>query len=175
MSETHRKCKTCGITLPIDGFSFCNSRAGRRLSCKKCLNARQKGRREADPDKYKNISKRWRDANKDQHASYNTLWHRRNKDKSRSIQLKCKYGITLREYEYLVVAQNNSCAICGITFCSTKDVTRGCRPCVDHDHITDKVRGILCNDCNSGIGFLKEDTRVLSKAITYLNYHALPD
>jgi hypothetical protein len=44
--------------------------------------------------------------------------------------------------------------------------------CVDHDHITGKNRGLLCDYCNSAIGFLKDDTQVLAAAIVYLEKHS---
>lgn len=43
-------------------------------------------------------------------------------------------------------------------------------PCIDHDHSTDFVRGLLCNNCNSAIGLLKEDMNIINNAIKYLRY-----
>jgi len=41
---------------------------------------------------------------------------------------------------------------------------------VDHCHSTRKVRAVLCNHCNSGLGFFRDDTRLLENAIKYLDY-----
>lgn len=70
------------------------------------------------------------------------------------------YNLTQDEYHRMIVLQGNTCAICGNTF--------GDKVCVDHDHSTGKVRGLLCDTCNRGIGLLKDDTRILLSAISYL-------
>ncbi len=77
--------------------------------------------------------------------------------------LKKKYGITIEQYNRMLIEQNNSCAICG------KDADK-CHNglYVDHNHATGKIRKLLCRDCNVGIGHLMEDVLILRKAIEYL-------
>lgn len=84
-----------------------------------------------------------------------------------AIESKCyqckrsaKYGITSPELLSMLEDQNNCCAICGIQFART--------PAIDHCHNTGKVRGLLCGNCNAGIGMLGDDPEILSKAIAYL-------
>ena len=76
------------------------------------------------------------------------------------------YGLSLKEYNELLESQGNCCCIC-----QTK-VPRGAskkgRFHVDHNHTTGEVRGLLCHDCNTGLGLFKDDPNVLSKAIEYL-------
>lgn len=72
-----------------------------------------------------------------------------------------RYGITKSQYESMLSKQNGLCAICG-----TKPAIA-----VDHNHITGKIRGLLCVECNLGIGHFKENKHWLFKAIQYLNYH----
>ncbi len=72
-------------------------------------------------------------------------------DPRRSRQLKNnhlarKYGITIEQYDEMITAQKNKCAICGFEFPESKKLWN--RPCVDHCHRTNKVRGILCRKCN---------------------------
>jgi hypothetical protein len=81
----------------------------------------------------------------------------------RNSQLKRWYGITLDEYNVLLDSQNGKCAICGID----KPMGVGCFH-VDHDHITNKVRGLLCQKCNMGIGALQDSPTILRKAAEYL-------
>ena len=66
-------------------------------------------------------------------------------------------------YEELLGEQAGACAICGLA------ETTGRRLAIDHDHKTGRIRGLLCSNCNRGIGHLKDDTRLLSKAIEYLS------
>lgn len=74
-----------------------------------------------------------------------------------------KYGINLTVYNLLLRKQNGVCAICG-----KPESTKKKRLHVDHCHRTSKVRGLLCNNCNTGIGKLGEDVRILEAAIRYI-------
>ena len=76
--------------------------------------------------------------------------------------IKSDYGLSEDEYNKLFVAQQLSCAICGTTDFGDK------RPFIDHCHKTGDVRGLLCSQCNSLLGFAKDNTYVLKKAIEYL-------
>lgn len=74
--------------------------------------------------------------------------------------LKHRYGITAKQREEMCVAQKGLCAIC-------KTTPR--RLVVDHCHTTKKVRGLLCDECNRGIGALKEDPLIFAAALAYLD------
>lgn len=69
--------------------------------------------------------------------------------------------MSLSRYEELYAAQNGKCAICNTTFV---DKT----PCVDHNHTTGEVRGLLCTTCNAGLGLFKDDLALLYSAKHYL-------
>ena len=73
-------------------------------------------------------------------------------------------GIEPQDYEKLFVEQKGKCAICGT------DNPGGNRKrfCVDHCHDTDRIRGLLCVSCNSGLGYFKDNIDLLSDAATYL-------
>lgn len=91
--------------------------------------------------------------------------HRLNNSKkcylmSYKSKLKHKYGIIITQRDQLITDQNNKCAICKHDFVKT--------PNVDHNHITNKVRGLLCNPCNQMIGLAKENINTLNNAINYL-------
>jgi len=72
-----------------------------------------------------------------------------------------RFGITLEEWETLLVAQNYLCCICGIDLRTTRADT-------DHCHATGKNRGILCHNCNVGLGFFKDSPQLLLSASEYL-------
>jgi hypothetical protein len=82
---------------------------------------------------------------------------------ARKSALKQKFNLTLEEYEKMRENQNNMCAICGI---HQDKVSRWFA--VDHNHITGQIRGLLCLECNNGIGKLKDSVINLKKAINYL-------
>lgn len=79
----------------------------------------------------------------------------------RRARLRHRYGIEADEYDALLLAQGGCCAICG-----AKPGARSLD--VDHEHEGDKVRGLLCRNCNHLIGKCRESTTVLRKAIEYL-------
>ncbi len=81
-----------------------------------------------------------------------------------SAQMKRNYGITLEVYDRMYEQQNGLCAICRLPQLSKRNT----RFCVDHDHDTGQVRGLLCDSCNRGIGLLKDDPRLLENAAQYL-------
>lgn len=109
-------------------------------------------------------SKAWRDANKERAKTNRKRHYEENKehslDYSRSYTLKRKYNLTQAEYNVMLEKQNGTCAIC------FSKCTRALA--VDHEHSTGRVRGLLCNNCNRGIGHLKENVDTLKCAIDYL-------
>lgn len=125
----------------------------------------------ANPERVKAAKKKWRDANKDkirQYAAdarvrnpdYNREWQKANREKAREYSRRSKeanpeayrrwilttqaknYGLTLEELQELIATQGHECAICG------QPPAAGKRLCVDHDHVTGRVRGMLCSRCN---------------------------
>ena len=81
----------------------------------------------------------------------------------REKQIKKRYGITIEEYKTLFYKQNQCCAICK-KHQSEFDISLA----VDHCHITNKVRGLLCYNCNMGLGRFKDNINYLKEAISYL-------
>ena len=82
-------------------------------------------------------------------------------DKDRKLQRA--FGISYEEYLIMLDAQQGGCAICGITSTGKRKAFA-----VDHNHETGKVRGLLCSNCNTGIGNLREDEGIMLRAIEYL-------
>ena len=77
-------------------------------------------------------------------------------------KIKHRYGVTLEWYKNKLQEQNGCCEIC------KQPPKQGKRLFVDHNHGTGKVRGLLCNHCNSMIAYALEMTNNLQKAIEYL-------
>lgn len=80
---------------------------------------------------------------------------------SRKSVLKRKYGITPKEYDEMLRKQDGRCAIC-------REQPGKRRFAVDHNHRTGRLRGLLCDDCNTSIGKLGDDYAAISRAQTYL-------
>lgn len=103
-----------------------------------------------DKNTLKSIHKEWRR----EHPNYSKEWAERNKSKIRLSQIKYNYNLTEEEYEALPKA----CEVCG----STKNL------CIDHNHITGKVRGVLCSRCNSALDLLGDSKEVILKLASYI-------
>lgn len=76
--------------------------------------------------------------------------------------IKRHYGMTVDQYHGLLNSQGGVCAIC------RGQNTNGRRYAVDHDHETGTVRGLLCSQCNVGLGMFRDSTSLLTEAISYL-------
>ena len=86
---------------------------------------------------------------------------KRTPEQRRCNLLRGKYGIEPAEYDAILIKQGGGCAICG-SIASRRYLH------VDHCHKTGRVRGLLCNTCNIGLGHFKDDPERLSRAVVYL-------
>jgi len=74
--------------------------------------------------------------------------------------------MTLDDYDQMLIKQDHKCVICSRT---PTELDK--RLCVDHCHKTNKIRDLLCNNCNAGIGDFKHNVELLRNAIKYLEKH----
>lgn len=89
---------------------------------------------------------------------------------SKNLKLIKTYGITLEELEQKFVEQNYKCKIC------QDDLKEGKGGySVDHDHVTGRVRGLLCRPCNKGLGHFRDDIQIMKLALDYLKYYEEPN
>jgi hypothetical protein len=105
--------------------------------------------------------------------AYNTKERRNNASKRyfktekgklaiRSGKFYRKYGITLEHRAAMISAQDGCCAICNSKMGPANDC------CVDHNHVTNQMRGLLCKRCNFAIGLMKDNPFIAEKAFHYL-------
>lgn len=96
--------------------------------------------------------------------AYNRKYRKEHPDKTtywdRQKHLRRAYGLEVKDYDVLYQSQNGKCAICQEPF--TK------RPHIDHDHVSSRVRGLLCFKCNALLGNAGDRIAVLENAIQYL-------
>lgn len=134
-----------------------------KLICPKCRDTKEKKEFGKDSTIAKGISawcklckKVWR-----------AKWRKENPEKAKAMDfkndLKKNYNITPEVYYKMIEDQNNSCACCGQ---SAEIFKRGLH--VDHDHTTGRVRGLLCTECNPGLGYFQDSIERLEMAIKYL-------
>jgi hypothetical protein len=113
-------------------------------------------------------SARWRAANKDKVKEYKKKY-RSKPDYPHVVRcerLKRNYGITHEQYEKLLENQEGRCAICRTT--EPGGNRHSSHFHVDHDHQTGEIRGLLCCECNRGLGILGDNLENLERVISYL-------
>lgn len=110
------------------------------------------------PDCYRSAKLTYRQKHKEKERLEKKNRYNFSLEKNR--KLKYEYGIGLEKYNYMLASQNNCCAIC--------KKTDGKSLCVDHNHATGKIRGLLCNKCNKALGLFNDDPELLKIADLYL-------
>jgi hypothetical protein len=140
LTETEKQCSKCrGIKLHKDFHNQKSGRGGLASWCKVCAGENGKS------------------------------YHARNRGKPcyekkrRDTQLKHKYGIDSDEYSNILKSQGGKCDVCRV-----KLIDRGTHTHLDHDHKSGKIRGILCTNCNRGLGHFQDNALTLGRAIQYL-------
>lgn len=142
-SETLVHCGRCGLDKPQSEF-YLHSHNGRpRKPCKACLTEQRRGR----------------------YASNNGV------DRAYAELLRREYGLTLDDYNQMVRAQGNRCAICKRPETATYKSGRVKRLAVDHDHATNQVRALLCHRCNLLVWALEDNHTTLSSVEAYVEKH----
>lgn len=124
--------------------------------------------KEANPERIKELQRLHSEKNRDVVRLRSKNWYLNNKERAsanaREVKLR-SYGMTNDAYQSMLEGQGHRCAICG-----AREAMEGknLRMYVDHCHKTGKVRGLLCQQCNVGIGTFKDDPKLLMKAADYL-------
>lgn len=155
-SDGTKECPKCHQTKPFSAYAIDkNNFHGIATYCRECQSAKHAEWRERAGNKQKLAidQKKWRDANP-----------RLAKD----FKLRKTYGVPLGWYDETLAAQGGVCAACG----TDKPGGRGDFH-VDHCHDHGHVRGLLCADCNVGIGYLHHSVARMEAAIRYLNRTSL--
>lgn len=126
-------------------------------------------------------SRRWRLANPEKDRQLKQDYYRRKHpevkrhnregESLRARNLRKRFGISLEQYEAMFRSQNGLCAICKHPE-RRKGKDGNVLPlCVDHDHETQRIRQLLCGDCNTAIGLMKDDVLRLNAASEYILRH----
>lgn len=144
-----KKCTKCARYLSLDQFYRDRSRAdGLYPQCKKCARAAKKADRE-------------RPGYKARFREYKTNWRQKNIEKVRAQERRRRRETS--GFDALIIAQSGRCAICQRPETAANTVFH-----VDHNHVSGVVRGLLCSNCNTGLGLFADSSMRLEAAIAYL-------
>lgn len=160
-----KRCTKCGNEKDLDDYyREPGGRDGRRGDCIECVKAYRKARYPLVRDQAIARTKAWQEANRERHLE--NLRRRRQrpevKAKNRDGHLRRKFGITSETFDAMFEAQEGRCAIC------RRKPTPGISLHVDHEHATNRVRGLLCFKCNNALGDFEDDQALLLSAVNYL-------
>jgi hypothetical protein len=159
-------CRTCRETKPVEEFVTAKrSKDGKDGQCKECNAAYWRKRRpEAKPYLPKTAEELKAIA-----LERARLWYYGHQDWVRDRNLRRQYGLSLEQFNQMFEEQGKCCRTCHRT------EPKGQNWVVDHDHVTNRIRGILCNLCNTAIGLLDENRETLVRLIEYLRSSTLLD
>jgi hypothetical protein len=143
MTKTCFRCKQRKDTTEF--YSAKRPKDGLTCYCKLCCNERASEYRINHPAKVKENRQRW----KQEHPDY-----------GRKAHLRKVHGITVEQYNRMLQDQHGCCKICNHPTTSTL--------VVDHCHTTGNIRGLLCDDCNLGLGKFRDNVDYLQSAVQYL-------
>lgn len=112
-------------------------------------------------------SKNWASRNRNYRNEYNKKYNQQHSERVKDTHYFARYGITLDEARIILESQSGLCAICKrvLQFGGKKGRDA---PCINHSHLTGKVRGILCTSCNLLIGYASDSKNILESASNYL-------
>ena len=176
-------CRTCKKELSLSCFSTQFSKIYNKSyynndcnDCKKLLNRQNYERHKASKKEVMNDRSRkyywdnrkseldrckiYRSENK--HVSRD--YYLKNKERLKNLSIIKKYGISLEDKQKMLEEQNFKCMISG-----TRISFDDCH--IDHCHETNKVRGLLCYNCNTGLGKFRDNPKILIEAANYIKRH----
>ena len=154
-------CIECKAWRPMPGRDICQWCKGKRDAQEAAMQAKRQARKEYQQGRYNHLKKQGicpfcLGAALPGKVACDTCTQR----KVGYHRLK-KYGLTEKQYQVMLNAQHNKCKVCSVLFGNPKS-SEGC--VIDHDHDTGKIRGLLCNTCNSILGFIE-----LRSGVDHLN------
>ena len=162
-----KRCSRCRQEKSRKEFSKCRTRKdGYHNWCKACFKQyRQKNRK-----RILKYNKQYYQKNKKRLCEYSKQWWQKNKKRyrlsRRKYALNYYYNLTPEEYDTMFAEQRGCCGICNRHQSKLKRKLD-----VDHNPKINKVRGLLCRNCNIGLGYFFHNTEYLKQAIKYLRRH----
>jgi hypothetical protein len=163
-----KRCSKCGQLKRLDDFSKDNTKSdGLRSSCKWCQKQQEQQKRKKNKEyqqKYYKKNKHKKNRQVKEYRRKHQTWYAREQLKKTAK----KYGLTLEEYDQILEDQNGVCAICGKPETELNRYGSINRLSIDHDHDTDKIRGLLCRRCNRVLGSIETNIELIPQMIAYL-------
>lgn len=167
-------CRKHGEIKPEEGY-LCKDKAataGYRLRCRICIHENRINLYYRNQPENIMKSAEWKKANRDRVNAQERQNRHKDIELTRDKEASRRKGLNLEQYYAMREIHDNKCAIC------RREERRKNRAgetsprlCIDHNHDTGKIRGLLCHDCNTAIGKFQDKIELLQSAIDYLKKH----
>lgn len=159
----------CAQEKPLEAFSWRNRADGERQTrCKACFAEANRQSRARNLEKTRARDRAYHDANRaHRNAERRRRYEAEDPAARRVKRAAATFGITIEQYNEMLIRQDGVCAICRSEETRTRAGTIRAL-CVDHDHETGAVRGLLCGLCNCLLGYAQDDRTRLLAAVNYL-------
>jgi hypothetical protein len=145
-----KECTKCLITQDIEQFAPHKNYKGERTTwCRACLNKQ---------------ASNWSKDQAPRRRENDNARNKRKPEHKQNSKFKSRYGISLDEFNEMSTKQSDRCLICKLH----KSLNKNSKLFVDHCHVSKKVRGLLCDNCNKGLGAFQDNPALLLKAVEYL-------
>jgi hypothetical protein len=154
-TEALKKCSKCKIEKPLDKFGKAKRPAGvkgdgKHYYCKECQKI-------IDAERWANMTPEQKEANN----AKKRAWRDANREREIKTAKARRFKITVAELNALEAEANGHCSLCG----------KEAELHVDHDHVTGKVRNLLCHNCNVALGHFFDNPELMEKAAAYVRHH----
>jgi hypothetical protein len=168
-------CKQCKEEKPLEEFHKHPKTAdGHKSKCRVCTNAYGKSYYESNKEKWVDKEREMREADpealkkKNRDAAMRWRSDPENIRRKKMAYIEKRYGIAYEQYEAMEVEQSGLCKIC-----RRPPNGRYNRLHVDHDHVTGRVRALICFSCNVGLGSFEDRVDWMRSAASYVESHQI--
>ena len=170
-------CVKCGIEKPVSEFGkksdYAHGLDARCYQCVRLKAAEFRKTHRAQVSKWEKDywKRKGKESQREKWKAYSPVYRTRrhelyvkNKEEIVHKSRQKRYGLSRSEYSAMMQKQQGTCAICERCFDNLKVY-------IDHDHATNRVRGLLCLQCNASLGNMRDDIRLLRRAVEYLELY----
>src|SRR3990167_6343729 len=139
----NKTCSKCKEEKNLSKFWFQDKKTGQRMSaCKDCMKLATAWYRNKNRELLNKKRKDYYHKNQNREMLRARGIRKKYPERTFATNIKTRFGITIDEYNLMLKNQKGGCAICGMKHNHKR------RFCIDHNHTTNEVRGLLCNGCN---------------------------
>lgn len=164
----NKRCSSCKEEKDVSEFpKNKGTSSGLNAQCRVCSSKKHAIYYRMNKSKIQDSHRRWRLNNPETHRARGRRWTRKNPEKAKAMYVRSDHGISMDEFQKMHDSQKGLCKVCSKP---ERAIYRGKTRslCIDHNHKTGKIRGLLCHRCNVALGLLEDDFRIVESLLEYI-------